>query len=182
MAKILSPIFIARRTLLSAQDGGADQQAELDWRLGQGQAVELFQSIAMIPQAVVSGVDNTSTQNASISLSLHRRTGTLTDPLAAAGIDELQYEILHEVTLRTYVTQVAAESTGVAAILDGPKMIDYRAVLGKPVLLGGNLTVLVSNLTTIAGTITYNHPGFALFYRYVLPTAKELTDAFFGRS
>lgn len=182
MAKILSPIFKARRTILSHQDGDADESVEIDFRLGQSQAIELFSSVANIADIVTVGADDAAFQNAMVELSLHRRVGTLVNPHPAAAIDELQYEILHLVQYSTVVAQVATESTWLQTLINGPQVVDYRAMFGKPVILAGNLSVQAADRGAITGAVTWNHLGFELWYRYIQPTAKELNEAFFARA
>lgn len=182
MAKILSPIFKAKRTILSHQDGDGDESLEMDFRLGQGQAIEVFQTVAYRGNVVIVGTDGAAFANFQLTSSLHRRVGTLVDPNPAASIDELQYEIIHQVVYNTIVAQVAAESTFAQHSQTGPTVQVYREIFGKPLLLGGNLTIQVTDGGGLTGSATWSHVGFDLWYRYVIPTAKELVDAFFGRS
>lgn len=182
MARTLSPIFIGRRTVLSHQDGDADETAEIDFRLGQGQAIELFTTQLHVPDVVPVGTDSAAFQTGLLEVTLHRRVGTLVNISPAAAVDELQYEVLHHRSWRSTMAQVAAESTQYSQIIDGPAVVDHRDGKGNGLLLAGNMTLQVSDRGALTGSMTWNHPGVYFKYRYVLPTDKELTQAFFGRA
>jgi len=82
--KAISPWFIYRRVAASAQDGGSEQDLEIDFQIGQGQAVEIAHSELGVAQLVVAGT-GAALQNTSLMMSLHRRTGTLTDEVTPAA-------------------------------------------------------------------------------------------------
>lgn len=182
MAKAISPIFVAQRSIISIQDGATPVQAEIDFRIGQGQAIEMFSSRAYVRETIVVGVDAATIQNATLILSLHRRTGTLFDLATATAVDELQSEVMHVVEYSTVVVQVAAENTMVQHTVRGPEKQDYKQMFDKPLLLAGNLSVRADPTTSITGAMTWNEIGYSVWYRYVIATPAELATAFFARA
>jgi len=181
MVKVLTPIFIFDRSIQTIADGGAVQEAEIDFQLGVGQAVELFASIA---QTGLSDFDpsNTTLLDTSMIMTLHRRTGTLTDQTPAGPVDLSQGEVIHKIVYGVTNLETAAAGGAVSVYSRGPTTMKWPDLIGKPLLLAANLTIRYEISGAEGGTIGWDNPGFYLIYRYVVPTASELAQAFFGRA
>ncbi len=181
MAKILSPILKARIGVAAINDGAAVTELEMNFRIGQGQGVELIRS-----EAITGGLRTTTITAAMssivLNMSLHRRVGALEDPTAIGNT--LASEILHYRVLE-WVGKggVAADGSGSGFHdMAGETVVNYREITDK-----GTGLFLASNLTfrgeciAYAGAATWDVVEFALWYRYVELTARELSESFMAR-
>jgi len=179
--KVLSPWFIYRRVIVSLQDGGSETDLELNFQLGQGQAVEIATSELGVGEWNVTSIQ-AATVTATVGLSLHRRTGTLTDELTpAAEGDFTQSEVLHNLLLGFGGQSTAAAGGAFGAIKNGPEIIDWQAILKEPLLVAANLTFRATPSAAITGAITWNGLYAKVLYRYVQVTAADLVKAFIAR-
>ena len=183
VSRARSPWFIYSRIAASLQDGGTVEELELDFNLGQNQAIEIAQSELGIGQVVVGITTTGGFESANLALSLHRRTGTLTDEITpAVDSDFPQSEILHR---QTYTTtgfiSAAAGGAGGATSKTGPDVIDWTSVLGLPLVVVGNLTFRADPLTAVTGAVTWNGMYVRLIYRYVTASADVIARGFIAR-
>lgn len=177
----ISPWFMYRRVLNSIQDGGGEQELEIDFQLGQGQAVEIAGSWLGVGEWNVTAIQ-AAIVTAALAISLHRRTGTLTDEMTpAASSDFTQSEVLQDLLLGFGGLNTAAAGGGFSQIVNGQPYINWRELLGEPLLVAANLTVRMTAPGAITGAITWNGVYAKLLYRYVRVTDADLVRAFIAR-
>lgn len=170
-----------RRVLNSIQDGGGDQELELDFQLGQGQAVEISGSWLGIGEWNVTATQ-AAIVTAVLGITLHRRTGTLTDELTpAVTSDFTQSEVLQDLVLGFGGLNTAAAGGGFGMIKNGQEFIDWQALLQQPLLVAANLTMRITAPGAITGAITWNGVYTKLLYRYVRVSDADLVRAFIAR-
>ena len=179
--KAISPWFIFRRVAASAQDGGAEQDLEIDFQIGQGQAVEIAHSELGVAQLVLTST-GAALQNTSLMMSLHRRTGTLTDEVTPAPDSSYsQSEVLQGLFLTWGGNDPGAAGCSFGYSDQGQRQIDWRSLLGEPLLVAANLTLRITIGTAISGAATWNGMYTKLLYRYVTATPQDLVKAFIAR-
>jgi len=179
--KVLSPWFIYRRVLNSQQDGGAVQDLELDFQIGQGQAVEIATSELGVAEWNVTAIQ-AALVTAVLVMSLHRRTGTLTDELTPTPTSDFtQSEVLQNLTLGFGGSSTAAAGGSFGMIKNGQELIDWQAILKVPLLIAANLTFRMQPSAAITGAITWNGAYCKLLYRYVQVSPQDLVQAFIAR-
>ena len=177
----ISPWFMYRRVISTLQDGGTVTELEINFNLGQGQAIEIAASwlgVAAWNIAAIQAVTLTS----GLELSLHRRTGTLTDETTpSVDGDFTQAEVLQDAFVGFGGASTAAAGGAFGQILMGQPFINWSDILGEPLLIAANLTMRADPGGAITGAITYNGIYTKLLYRYVRVTDAQLVRAFISR-
>jgi len=179
--KPLSPWFMFRRVLNTVQDGGAEVDLELDFQLGQAQAIEIATSwLGLGEWNVTSGP--AALVSTSLAWSLHRRTGTLTDEITPTQSAEFtQAEVLQDMLLVVAQSQTAAAGGGGFSQITGQPVINWVDALGEPLLVAANLTLRLTVGAAVTGAVTFNGAYSKLLYRYVQVSDTELARAFLAR-
>ena len=101
MATTLSPIYIAKSQQVLFTSDDDDTTLTVDFRLGLGEAVLLYETELFYQRVNLSSPNNDqATLSAALMLSIHRRVGTLASPVPIQpGPSELQItqdEVLHQ--------------------------------------------------------------------------------------
>lgn len=165
----------------SIQDGGTVTDLELDFQLGQSQAVEIATSWLGVGSWTLASTLG-PLQNTSLGIELHRRVGTLTDETTPAVTSEFtQAETLQDMLLVVGAADTAAAGGAFGAIQQGQPKIDWRAALDEPLLVAANLTLRTVPGVAISGAATWNGVFAKLLYRYVQVSDTELARAFLAR-
>lgn len=180
--KPISPWFMYRRTAVSIQDGAAVQDLEFDFNLGQNQAIEVASSMMGIGQTVLSAATTAGPIIGQLAITLHRRTGTLTDVTTPSqDTDSPQDEVLQSFgQMVGYSDEAGGQAVAMAST--GRQFIDWKTMLGEHLLLVANVTMRVDPLAAITGTFTWNGIYTMLLYRYVTATAADLVRGFIART
>lgn len=178
MAKILSPIRIARSRRTSFQDTAETQ--ELDFALGLGMGLHIHAVEFGMRSAIFVPPADDTLANAAAHLSLHAEVGGLEGAIDAFPADEtiLNSEIIAETTLnaRAFSSSVPAASPDVATYQwMQPLSWNFNQLIGGPLVLAQNLTF---RGVASAATFTINGAQVTIFYQYVRLTTAELAGQF----
>jgi len=177
-----SPWFIYRRVMTTILDGGAVQTLELDFQLGQGLGVEIAGSWLTPGEYRISGTQDAIPIISSLQLSLHRRTGTLTNELTpAADSDFPQAEVLQGAQFGFVLVETAAAGGGGGFFKTGQDFIQWTELLGEPLLVVANLTLRAETSAAASGSQVWDGPAVVLLYRIIPVTDRDLARAFIAR-
>jgi len=179
----LSPWFIYRLVMASLNDGGAIEELEFDFNIGQGQAVEIA-TTELGCASLLSQVTEQAVATTSLHITLHRRTGTLSDELApTTDSDFPQSEVLHnrQYNINTQDEAPLRGGSAISIVPDGPLVIPWTQWLGEPLLVVANLTLRADPGGAVAGSILYEGVYGKLLYRYVKPTNAQIATSFIAR-
>ncbi len=168
MAKELTPIRFGRIRRVTVPN--VTETAEFDFSLGAREGAIIHSAWLLVEQLILT--QGTAYQRESFQVSLHVETEALESSLQA-GADEIirDSEIIAQWSLQVE-NQAAAVTVGGSASLvvwNGPKMFNYNDMLGRPLLVGQNLT---GRFGTTAADTSASAPEIVFAYQIA-----ELTDA-----
>lgn len=180
MARIISPVRIARVNALSFQV--TRESVELDFQLALGQGVRLLSAEFGIGEIVVVPAASAFVTE-SVHSSLHLEIGALEQDAAnfAADAQLLNSEIIADATVLVTQQDEAATRGGSAISVTWltEKRWNYRELVGPDgFLIAQNIT---ATFVGSAATITTNRAWWKIFYQYVELTQSELLSAFILR-
>jgi len=176
VAKVLSPIRIARSRRTSFQ--ATEETQEIDFALALRQGIRVHAVEFGIRQAIFVPSGNDAIERAQAHLSLHVETGALEGAIDAFPADAtiLNSEIIAETTLQksAFTSSVPATSSDNEAYeWLQPKAWNFHQLVGGPLTFAQNLTFRGIASTS---TFTINGAQVTIYYDYV-----ELTEAELGR-
>jgi len=191
MATTLSPIYIAKSQEVLFLSSSDDTTLTIDFRLGLGEAVLLYQSELFYQRVNVGSPDDAQeTASAALMLSLHRRVGTLASPVPIQpGPDTLQItqdEVLHQCVWNYWLnyTTNLDDKWFVSALRTnqvGQDTTQYIQQYGKPLLLSGDLTLQMHAFSN-SGLYAWYGIGARVHYQFVKPSKTELMNSYWGRT
>ncbi len=180
--KPISPWFMYRRAEGSINDGDTPTELEFDFNIGQEQAIEITSSWMGVTETSYTPAP-AAVQIANLSVSLHRRTGTLQDIGVAVDLDDTQSEVLQQAIFKFAAQNEAATRGGSAAafVVEGAPFINWQDLLKEPLLVAANVTARFDPLGGVTGLVNWQGVYVALLYRYVKVTPADLVRAFIAR-
>lgn len=178
MPTALSPIRIcrARRTNVT----NVAETMEIDFNLALLEGIEIYACEAAMLELVDTAASAFDTNWTTTSL--HAETGALEGAIDAFPADNfiLNSEIIAEATIQQVAQDEAATRGGSASSLIwlGPNQWNFMQLIGKPLLLAGNLT-----MRAIGKDAAMNALGlqWTIYYRYVKLNKSEASDLFLLR-
>ncbi|KKL82629.1 hypothetical protein LCGC14_1982820 [marine sediment metagenome] len=178
MAKALSPIRIARFNLENVDAPGTENLG-IDFQLGIRQGIRLYRAEFGIGE--MAFVDAAAAAQRCVCLmSLHAETGNLED-LFPTDTGLINSEVVASAIIQGQMHDSAAAGGMVDYVWLKEGTINYREVLGEPLLLAQNLTFRVTAEELVSATLQVLDAHVQLWYDYVELTPAELASQFILR-